>query len=179
MSNLKNLKPPKKICVFASSRFALVDRFYQFIRGEQIAASYRLCGSERNISPGYLSFDSPLPKVRAGYSRIFELVLRYQHIYSSWMTCHPPLYLEIRKLNQNTEMANREKLLRLKWGNTSCQTGTDRARTYFQAHKFRTEFVSKISLSNSSHVLQATTLRNQETSSKTVAVKSFHLFSVR
>lgn len=76
-------------------------------------------------------------------------------------------------------MANREKLLRLKWGNTSCQTGTDRARTYFQGHKFRTEFVSKIFLSNSSHVLQATTLRNQETSSKTVAVKSFHLFSVR
>ena len=43
-------------CQAIWSWFALVNRSYQIIKGEEIAAAYHLSGSERNISPGYRTF---------------------------------------------------------------------------------------------------------------------------
>jgi hypothetical protein len=54
---MSNLKPPS--VYLRKGLFALVDRFYQIIRGEQIAASYRLVVLEGTFPQATSSFDSP------------------------------------------------------------------------------------------------------------------------
>jgi hypothetical protein len=86
------------------------------------------------------------------------------------LICHSHIYLEICKLNQNTQMANRKEFVswprcwRLKWGSPR-RNGNRQSKHLFPAAQVSNQIVSNILLSNSSHVHQDIILGNQEASS--------------